>query len=100
MQDWLQFQELKTQTYLTNPTEADFETFSALLQGLGSRKVLVHCQVNMRASSMVFLYRAVVLREPPATAYAAVTGVWAPDGPWRQLMEGQLRKHGIAFELY
>src|SRR5688572_19886694 len=42
-----------------NPTEADFETFSAVLAALGPRKVLVHCQVNLRASSLVFLYRAI-----------------------------------------
>ena len=82
-----------------NPTEADFETFAAVLGSLGNRKVLVHCQVNLRASSMVFLYRAIVLKEPPRPAYAAVSSVWAPDGPWRRLIEGQLHKHKIAFEL-
>jgi protein tyrosine phosphatase (PTP) superfamily phosphohydrolase (DUF442 family) len=82
-----------------NPTEADFQTFVALLQGLGARKVLVHCQVNMRASSMVFLYRAIVLKEDPRRAYDAVIRVWSPSGPWRTLVEDQLRKHRIAFEL-
>lgn len=82
-----------------NPTEADFRTFVGLLQGLGARKVLVHCQVNMRASAMVFLYRAIVLKEDPRRAYEAVTRVWSPSGPWRKLVEDQLRKHRIAFEL-
>jgi len=82
-----------------NPTEADFETFASILQGLGNRKVLVHCQVNLRASSMVFLYRSIVLKEDPRVAYEGVAGVWVPDGPWRRLIEGQLRKHKIAFEL-
>ena len=82
-----------------NPTEADFETFAAVLGSLGNRKVLVHCQINLRASSMVFLYRAVVLKVPPRPAYVAVASVWAPDGPWRRLIESQLRKHKIAFEL-
>jgi protein tyrosine phosphatase (PTP) superfamily phosphohydrolase (DUF442 family) len=82
-----------------NPSEADFETFSSLLNGLGSRKVLVHCQINLRASSMVFLYRTIVLKEDPRAAYEALSGVWFPDGPWRRLIEGQLRKHKIAFEL-
>jgi protein tyrosine phosphatase (PTP) superfamily phosphohydrolase (DUF442 family) len=81
------------------PTEADFETFARILSGVARRKVLVHCQVNMRASSMVFLYRAIVLKEDPRVAYAAVTKVWSPDGPWRTLIEQQLRKNGIAFEL-
>jgi len=82
-----------------HPTEEDFETFAAVLGGLGSRKVLVHCQVNLRASSMVFLYRAIVLKEEPRVAYQAVSGVWAPEGPWRRLIESELRKHKVAFEL-
>jgi protein tyrosine phosphatase (PTP) superfamily phosphohydrolase (DUF442 family) len=85
--------------HFDNPTEADFETFSGVLTGLGQRKVLVHCQVNMRASSMVFLYRAIVLKEDPRVAYQAVSGVWAPEGPWRRLIETELRKNKIAFEL-
>jgi len=82
-----------------NPTEADFETFAAVLAGLGTRKVLVHCQVNLRASSMVFLYRTIVRKEEPRVAYQAVSGVWDPEGPWRRLIEAQLHKHAIAFEL-
>jgi protein tyrosine phosphatase (PTP) superfamily phosphohydrolase (DUF442 family) len=82
-----------------SPTEADFETFAAVLGALGARKVLVHCQVNMRASAMVFLYRSVVLKEPPQQAQEAMAKVWAPDGPWRALLQGQLRKHRIAYEL-
>jgi protein tyrosine phosphatase (PTP) superfamily phosphohydrolase (DUF442 family) len=81
------------------PTEADFDTFAAALRGLGERKVLVHCQINLRASSMVFLYRAIVLKEDPRPAYDAVEKVWVPRGAWRHLIEAQLRKHKVDFEL-
>ncbi len=81
------------------PTDADFETFAGALKGLGDRKVLVHCQVNLRASSMVFLYRAIVLKEDPKRAYGAVERVWVPEGPWRRLIEDELHKHHIDFEL-
>jgi protein tyrosine phosphatase (PTP) superfamily phosphohydrolase (DUF442 family) len=82
------------------PTEADFETFAALLKALGGRKTLVHCQVNMRASTLVFLYRVIHLAQPPQTAYDAVTKIWVPQGPWRQLAADQLLKHKIDFELF
>jgi protein tyrosine phosphatase (PTP) superfamily phosphohydrolase (DUF442 family) len=82
-----------------NPTQADFETFAALLAGLGDRKVLVHCQVNFRASTMVFLYRAIKLKEQPQAAYADLQKVWSPNGPWRKLIESQLRGNNISFEL-
>lgn len=81
------------------PTDDDFETFAAALKGLGDRKVLVHCQVNLRASSMVFLYRAIVLKEDPKAAYHAVEKVWVPEGPWRRLIEDELHKHHIDFDL-
>jgi protein tyrosine phosphatase (PTP) superfamily phosphohydrolase (DUF442 family) len=82
-----------------NPTESDYELFSSILRGLGDRKTLVHCQVNLRASSMVFLYRVIELGESPRLAYEAVSGVWVPEGAWRRLIEGQLRKHNVQFEL-
>jgi len=81
------------------PTEADFDVFAAVLGALRGRKVLVHCQVNFRASSMVFLYRTIALKEPPLAASQALQNVWSPNGTWRRFIESQLRKNGIAFEL-
>jgi len=80
------------------PTARDYETFATLVRSLQDRKVLVHCQVNMRASTLVFLYRAIVLREEPGAAYDAVTRVWTPSGPWKALMQEQLRRHKIDFD--
>lgn len=84
----------------SKPAEADFQSFVAAMGRLRDRKVLVHCQVNMRASSMTFLYRAIVLREKPELAYESVARVWSPEGPWKSLMVSQLRKAGIQFEPY
>ena len=53
---------------------------------VSDRKVLVHCQINMRASSLVFLHRTIALKEDPRVAYEAVTAVWSPRGPWRALI--------------
>ena len=83
-----------------NPTEADFDSFVAAMAQLQDRKVLVHCEVNMRASSMVFLYRTIVGKESADGAYQSVAGIWSPRGPWRTLIDTQLHKHGIEFEPY
>ena len=83
-----------------NPTEKDFQSLVEVLSRFSDRKVLVHCQVNMRASSLVFLHRVIVGKEPPEQAYEAVTRVWSPQGPWRALLVTLLRKHQIAFEPY
>ena len=82
------------------PEPAHFRALAAALDRLRARRVLVHCQVNLRASTLVFLYRAIVLKEDPAVAYEAVARVWSPQGPWRSLASTLLREHGIAFELY
>jgi protein tyrosine phosphatase (PTP) superfamily phosphohydrolase (DUF442 family) len=83
-----------------HPTEADFAAFSSAMQKFEGRKVLVHCQLNMRASSMVFLYRVIVGREDPEQAYAAVTRVWVPNRPWKAFIMRLLRKNNVAFEPY
>lgn len=80
-----------------SPTEQDFENFAAIMVALNKKKVLVHCQINLRASSMVFLYRTIVLKENPNTAYDSVSKVWVPDGAWKQLIQDQLKKHHINF---
>ena len=84
----------------TAPTESHFDAVSAALDRLKGKKILVHCQVNMRASTMVFLYRVLHRKEAPAAAYDAVTQVWTPQGPWKQLAQGLLDKGGVKFELY
>jgi protein tyrosine phosphatase (PTP) superfamily phosphohydrolase (DUF442 family) len=81
-----------------NPTDADFDAFAALLKSLGERKVLVHCQINLRASSMAFLYRAIVLKDDPRLAYDAVHKVWMPDEVWKRFIERQLARHKIDFQ--
>jgi len=82
------------------PTEKDFQAFTSVLSALSPRKVLVHCQVNLRASSMVFLHRVITAKEDPAVAYDAVAKVWSPDGPWKRLMRALLQKNGVTFEPY
>jgi protein tyrosine phosphatase (PTP) superfamily phosphohydrolase (DUF442 family) len=82
------------------PTEQDYEAFAAAMAAFSSRKVLVHCQVNMRASSMVFLHRVIFGKEDPERAYEAVARVWSPDGPWKRYIVAMLRKHGVRFEPY
>jgi protein tyrosine phosphatase (PTP) superfamily phosphohydrolase (DUF442 family) len=80
------------------PTEAHFIKVSEHLTRFKAKRTLVHCQVNMRASSMVFLHRVIALGEPPAAAYEAVSKVWSPHGPWMALLKQQLRKHKVDFE--
>ncbi|MBV8501980.1 MAG: protein tyrosine phosphatase family protein [Paucibacter sp.] len=80
------------------PADADYETFAALLKSLRGKKVLVHCQVNFRASTLTFLYRVLVEKTDPQQAWEAVSKVWTPRGPWKELMLDRLKKNGVAFD--
>ena len=80
------------------PTDANFDAFAAAMARTHDGKVLVHCQVNLRASTMTFLYRAIVLREPVDKAYESVTGVWSPNAVWKRYITAQLARAGIAFD--
>ncbi len=81
-----------------SPQETHFLAVSAALVRLQPKKVLVHCQVNMRASSMLFLHRVLNGNENPELAYEAVAKVWSPAGAWRELLRTQLRKHNVNFQ--
>lgn len=81
------------------PSDADFDQFSAAMSRFADKNVLVHCQINMRASSMVFLYRTIVGHENPQVAIADVEKVWLPDGIWKTFMQQQLTRHGVKYDL-
>ena len=83
-----------------NPSDADFAAFADAMNRFRDRKVLVHCQINLRGSSMTFLYRVIVLRENAERAYESVAAVWSPDGPWKRFIVAQLAKADVRFEPY
>lgn len=81
-----------------NPEYADFELFSGIMKQSGGRKVLVHCQMNMRVSMFTFLYRVVYENIPPEQAYEFVKKVWEPRDQWTAFGKQVLQKHNIDFE--
>jgi len=80
------------------PHIAEIDQVAAALDRLADKKVLVHCQINMRASTVTFLYRAGYRGENPATAFESVTQVWVPEGAWKQLVIDVLAARGVDFD--
>ena len=76
------------------PKPEDFEQFVRILDAQRGQRVLVHCQMNMRASTFVFLYRAIELREDPDQAYDDVVRVWQPSRQWRDFLRDTLVARG------
>ena len=84
---------------LQKPTYEDFELFSAVMNGARDRKVLVHCQLNMRASAFTFLYRVIDEHVPPEEALKALRAVWIPKDQWATFTADELKRHNIDFQL-
>jgi hypothetical protein len=38
--------------------------------------------------------------EDPGKAYESVARVWSPTGAWKRLLQDQLGRRGIAFDVY
>jgi protein tyrosine phosphatase (PTP) superfamily phosphohydrolase (DUF442 family) len=83
-----------------NPTLEDFQLFSNILKAAGNRKVLVHCQVNLRGSSFSFLYRVIHDGAPVNESLAKLTGIWAPNPTWKKFIESVLAAHGRKVEVF
>ena len=80
------------------PGYEDFALFSTVLKQTGARRVLVHCQVNKRASVFTFLYRVVHEGINPDRAWENVTSIWAPDPQWNDFIRMVLKRHGVAYD--
>ena len=81
------------------PTYEDFELFSAVMNGARDRKVLVHCQLNMRASAFTFLYRVIHEKTAPEEAMEALRAVWIPRDQWATFTADVLAQNNVDFKL-
>ena len=80
------------------PTPEDFQSFTRVMRALEGRKVYVHCQMNLRASSMVFLHRVITLKEPPDKAWESVTKAWVPNSTWKAYIRATLKANGVEYD--
>lgn len=81
------------------PTAEEFDLFSAVMQGASDKQVLVHCQLNMRASAFTFLYRVVHEDVAPEAAFADLSRVWVPRDQWAEFVNTTLAAHEIDYRL-
>ena len=84
----------------SRPTAEDFNAFVAEMQRRSGENVLVHCQVNMRGTAFVFLYRVIYENAPVDEAVAKLTGVWIPDRVWKTFIDETLAAHGKKADIF
>jgi protein tyrosine phosphatase (PTP) superfamily phosphohydrolase (DUF442 family) len=80
------------------PEAQHLQATARALSRLQGKKVLVHCQMNMRASAVTFLYRTLYAKEDSAAAWADVKKVWTPRDQWAKFVDEQLQAGGSTFK--
>jgi len=68
------------------PTDADFERFSAVMDDLRDERAHVHCIANLRVTAFLYRYRRDALGLPDPEARAAMDSVWQPGGVWAAIV--------------
>ena len=81
-----------------HPTIEDFEDFAAVLNREKQVRTLLHCQINLRASTFSFLYRVIYAGVPVEVAKLDLDAIWQPDKIWFQFIIDVLKQHGISHE--
>jgi len=81
-----------------NPTLADFEDFAAVINRNREKRTLLHCQINLRASTFSFLYRVIYGGVPMALAKQDLDAIWVPDKVWYKFIVDVLKQHGMSQE--
>jgi protein tyrosine phosphatase (PTP) superfamily phosphohydrolase (DUF442 family) len=80
------------------PETKHLDAMAGAMQRLKGKKVLVHCQMNMRASALTFLYRTIYEKQDPVKAWGDVKPLWTPTNQWGTFIDAQLKAHGVSFE--
>jgi protein tyrosine phosphatase (PTP) superfamily phosphohydrolase (DUF442 family) len=79
---------------------SEFKLFVDEMQRRKRENVLVHCQVNMRGTAFVFLYRVIHENAPIDETAARLTGVWIPDRVWKKFIDDTLAAHGKKADIF
>lgn len=76
-----------------DPTDDDLDQFFRVMTQYQDRKVLVHCALNWRVSSFVFLYRVIQQRVSVEVAEQSLLKIWQPDLVWQGFIERSLARY-------
>ena len=83
-----------------NPTPEDFRLFTEVMNSMRQRNVLVHCQVNLRGTAFVFLYRVLAEGAPIEESRDRLTGIWMPNPVWRKFIDATLAARGKKVDFF
>lgn len=73
------------------PTLDDLARFFVVMEANRTCKVFVHCVVNHRVSTFIYLYRVLRLGVDPDEAIWHLRSIWEPEPQWAEFIETATR---------
>lgn len=73
-----------------NPKVSDLTQFFSIMDQNESKKLFVHCVLNMRVSAFVFLYFVIKKQMLPEIAIQNLRKIWEPNEIWQTFMNKAL----------
>ncbi|TPW10241.1 MAG: putative (Phosphotyrosine protein) phosphatase II [Halothiobacillaceae bacterium] len=73
------------------PELQQLRQFFDTLKAFGGRKIWVHCAMNKRASTFIYLYRMLCLKESAEAALHPMLEVWTPNAIWQAFIHNALK---------
>lgn len=70
-----------------SPALEELEQFFQVMQQQPAQKTFVHCALNWRVSSFIYLYRTLVRSEDEEEARRDLHNIWQPDPVWQKFMD-------------
>jgi len=75
------------------PTQENFQAFVKLMKSYDNDKVYVHCELNWRASTFVYLYRVTQLGISDEIAKKDLLSIWTPEPTWQAFIDDTIKAH-------
>ncbi len=77
-----------------NPKFSDLTQFFSIMDENNSKKLFIHCVLNMRVSAFVFLYSVIQRQIDPEIAILNLRKIWEPNDIWQTFINNALLAHG------
>lgn len=75
------------------PTLENFQEFVKFMKAYDNDKVYVHCELNWRASTFVYLYRVTQLGISDEIAKKDLLSIWTPEPTWQAFIDSTLKAY-------
>jgi protein tyrosine phosphatase (PTP) superfamily phosphohydrolase (DUF442 family) len=79
-----------------DPRDVDLDRFFEVMALYRDQKVFVHCALNWRVSSFVYLFRVTQQGVPMEVAVESLGKIWKPNLIWQRFIDRSLARYGAS----